>query len=354
MATAAGTPFRVFTPYWRAARLVRPPRPAVPAPHRLDGPRTAPVSDRLDDWRLLPRGPDWSGGLAATWTPGEAGARARLVRFVEHGLSGYATLRDRPDLDHTSRLAAHLRFGEISVVRVAAAVEAAVHAGRASAADGDKFLAELGWREFAHHLLHWFPDLATANFQPSFDAFPWREDAGFVAAWRRGETGYPLVDAGMRELWTTGTMHNRVRMVAASFLIKDGLIDWRVGEAWFHDTLVDACPANNPAGWQWVAGSGADAAPFFRIFNPVAQGEKFDPDGTYVRSFVPEIAGLPTRAIHAPWTASPAERAAAGVRLGETCPKPIVDHAAARARALAAHARIGRGAADERRQLDLL
>ncbi len=206
--------------------------------------------------------------------------------------------------------------------------------GAAVAADADKFLSELGWREFSYTLLYHFPALATDNFRAQFDAMPWRDDPAALRAWQRGLTGYPLVDAGLRELWTTGWMHNRVRMVVASFLIKHLLIDWRAGEAWFWDTLVDADPANNAASWQWVAGCGADAAPYFRIFNPVAQGQKFDPDGAYVRRWVPELAGLDNASIHAPWEASPLELDAAGVRLGVDYPEPLVEHAAARARAL--------------------
>ncbi|NLH81956.1 MAG: deoxyribodipyrimidine photo-lyase, partial [Phyllobacteriaceae bacterium] len=294
------------------------------------------------DWDLRPRRPDWSGGLARAWTPGEAGATARLAAFVADGLARYAEERDRPDRDGVSRLSPHLRFGEISPFAVWAAVKARVATAPTTAASAEKFLAEIGWREFAHHLLFHAPDLAERNLQPRFDALAWRDDPAFVAAWRRGRTGYPLVDAGMRQLWETGWMHNRVRMVAASFLVKHGLVDWRVGEAWFWDTLVDACPANNPMGWQWVAGTGADAAPFFRVFNPVAQGEKFDPDGGYVRRWVPGTAALPNAVVHAPWTASPAVLAAAGVRLDETLPRPIVDHAAARRRALDAFAATAR------------
>ena len=209
----------------------------------------------------------------------------------------------------------------------------------AIASDVAKFLSELGWREFSRHLLFDHPDLARKNLQPSFDSFPWRRDAKALCAWQRGQTGYPIVDAGMRELWHTGVMHNRVRMVVASFLVKHLLIDWRDGEAWFWDTLVDADPGSNPASWQWVAGSGADAAPYFRIFNPVLQGEKFDPDGAYVSKWVPELARLPAKLIHQPWTATPMELAAASITLGETYPEPIVDHKAARERALAAYAR---------------
>jgi deoxyribodipyrimidine photo-lyase len=336
--TAAGAPFRVFTPFWRAAGAGPPSRPPLPRPAAIR-PADHPVAGlTLEALALLPRRPYWASGLDAARRPGEAAAAARLAQFLDHGLAGYATRRDRPDLDICSKLSPHLRFGEISPFTVAAAVADRVAATPSLADDGAKFLAEIGWREFAHHLAFHFGDLATRNFQPRYDAFPWIRDAAFLAAWQRGATGYPLVDAGMRELWTTGTMHNRVRMVTASFLIKHGLIDWRDGERWFFDTLVDACPAVNPASWQWVAGSGADAAPFFRIFNPVSQGTKFDPDGAYVRRWLPELSHLPSDVIHAPWKAAPAQLAAAGLRLGADYPAPIVDHGRARERALAAFA----------------
>jgi deoxyribodipyrimidine photo-lyase len=212
--------------------------------------------------------------------------------------------------------------------------------GGVSEAQIESFLRELGWREFNHHLLFHFPQMETQGFNPRFDAFRWRDDPAGVEAWRRGRTGYPIVDAGMRELWATGWMHNRVRMIAASFLVKDLMVDWRVGEAWFWDTLVDADLANNVAGWQWVAGSGADAAPYFRVFNPMLQGEKFDPDGEYVRRWAPELARLSNACIHQPWRADQDHRAAAGVRLGVSYPAPIVDHAEARNRALAAYERL--------------
>ncbi|WP_026783106.1 cryptochrome/photolyase family protein [Pleomorphomonas koreensis] len=323
--TKTGGPFRVFTPFWKAHRPHLVPRAALR--HR---PMTAAffggdiASEPLAALDLRPRHPDWSGGLAASWTPGEAGAKARLLAFLDNGLPRYAAERDHPAVGATSRLSPHLRFGEIAVARVVHEVMKA-----ASSEAAEKFLAEIGWREFAWHLLAGFPDLASANFQTGFDRFPWRTDEAAFAAWTAGRTGYPIVDAGMRELWQTGVMHNRARMVAASFLVKHLMIDWRRGKQWFWDTLVDADFASNPFGWQWVAGTGADAAPYFRIFNPVAQGEKFDADGAYVRRYVPEIAGLPDRFIHRPWDApSPP----AGY------PPPIVEHDAARRRALAAFA----------------
>jgi deoxyribodipyrimidine photo-lyase len=297
----------------------------------------------LADLHLEPRKPDWAGSLREAWTPGEAGAHAALKHFLKIGLPNYATERDRPDKPATSRLSPFLHFGHISPRQVWHAAQAAIMSGtsKANSTDLEKLFSELGWREFSYHLLFNHPDLATKNFQERFDALAWRHDAKALRAWQRGLTGYPIVDAGMRELWTTGWMHNRVRMVAASFLIKHLLIDWREGERWFWDTLVDADPANNAASWQWVAGSGADAAPYFRIFNPVLQGEKFDPDGAYVRRWVPELAKLPNALIHKPWKATQDQLAAAGVQLGETYPRPIVDHDTARKRALAALEALG-------------
>ncbi|MGA0562381.1 cryptochrome/photolyase family protein [Ancylobacter sp. VNQ12] len=338
VATQAGGPFRVFTPFYRnaAQRDTRPVLRAGGGWHFAPPPR----SDRLADWSLEPTHPDWAGSLRAAWTPGEDGARQKLAAFIEEGLSDYATLRDQPDLPHVSRLSPHLRFGEISPHQALSGLRHAEASGKANGRDVEKFVSELYWREFSYHLLFHYPDLATRNFNPRFDAFEWRSDAAFERAWRKGRTGYPIVDAGMRQLWRTGWMHNRVRMVVASFLIKHGLVDWRCGEDWFWDTLVDADPANNPASWQWVAGSGADAAPYFRIFNPVTQGEKFDPEGAYVRHFVPELAQLPAAIIHRPWEAKAEVLAAAGIVLGETYPHPIVDHGAARQRALERYARI--------------
>lgn len=322
--TLGGDPFKVFTPFWRACCNLPSPGQPLPAPKALTTPQRWPASDMLAAWQLLPTSPDWAGGLRASWVPGEAGAFARLSDFLDSALERYGSERDLPAVDATSRLSPHLAFGEISPRRIWNAVTA-----RGRSAATDKFLAELGWREFAYCLLFHHGDLAQRNFRPEFDAFPWANRDDQLEAWRRGRTGYPIVDAGMRELWTTGWMHNRVRMIAASFLTKDLLVDWRVGERWFWDTLVDADPANNAAGWQWVAGSGADAAPFFRVFNPVLQGEKFDPAGDYVRRWVPELASLPAEKIHRPWTADIAPST-------EGYPAPIVDHAAARDRALTA------------------
>lgn len=324
----AGGPIRVFTPYFKASEERGNPRDVAGTPRKLNAAK-APKSEKLDDWKLEPSKPDWASDMNSAWTRGEDGAQERLKDFLAEALKGYADHRDRPAIDGTSRLSPYLAHGEISPHQIAAALPAR---GR----DAEKYRAELGWREFSYHLLHHFPDLPRKNFQRRFDAFPWRDDNKALKRWQRGLTGYPIVDAGMRQLWRTGWMHNRVRMVCASFLIKHLLLDWRLGEAWFWDTLVDADHANNAASWQWVAGSGADAAPYFRVFNPVLQGEKFDPDGSYVRNFVPEIAGLPNDFIHKPWAASPLELAAGGVTLGKTYPEPIVDHQQARERALSA------------------
>ncbi len=338
----SGKPFRVFTAYWRAAvklgppeaPLARPAQTALSAPPRPLKIKLQPIP--LARLGLEPQKPDWAGGLRATWTPGESTAHTHLKRFLATTLSEYSTDRDRPDRRGTSRLSPYLAFGNISVRQIWHTAHAAVQKAPTPGKQRQlaKFLAELGWREFNYQILYHHPDLAARNFQSRFDPLRWRTNRRGLEAWQRGRTGYPIVDAGMRELWSTGWMHNRVRMVAASFLIKHLLIDWRAGEQWFWDTLVDADPANNPGNWQWVAGSGADASPYFRIFNPILQGEKFDPNGDYVRRWVPELARLPSKVIHKPWTAKAAQLAAARVRLGKTYPRPVVDHDKARRRAL--------------------
>ena len=335
--TKAGGPFKLFTPFWTTLRATLDPPAPQPAPARIKG--VAPVaSESLDDWRLLPRKPDWAGGLAASWRPGEAGARARLRDFLDDGLARYRAERDQPAKPSTSRLSACLHWGEIGPRQVwHATLDHARQSGDAMLeAAAWAFLREVGWREFSAHLLFHWPALPEKPWRDSFAAFPWRDSAADFAAWSRGRTGYPIVDAGMRELWATGWMHNRVRMVAASFLVKHLLLPWQQGEAWFWDTLVDADLSNNAASWQWVAGSGADASPYFRIFNPVLQGEKFDSEGAYVRRWVPELAALPDKYLHRPWEAPADILAVAGVVLGCDYPAPVVDHAAARQRALAA------------------
>ena len=342
--TGQGGPYKVFTPFWKAMLAAAPPPAPVAAPERIGG-LAGVASERLDDWALLPTKPDWAAGLRATWTPGEAGATACLEAFLDQAAEDYPSQRDRPDRRGTSRLSPHLHWGEISPRQVWHAGQRAIAAGTRSERGVMAFLRQLGWRDFSHVLLYHWPDFPEQSWRSAFDAFPWREDEAAFAAWCHGRTGFPIVDAGMRELWHSGWMHNRVRMIAASFLIKDLLIPWQRGEAWFWDTLVDADLANNAAGWQWVAGSGADAAPYFRIFNPVTQGEKFDPEGAYIRRWLPELAALPDAVLHKPWEAPPEVLEAAGVTLGTSCPRPIVDHKAARQRALAGYETVKRQAA---------
>jgi deoxyribodipyrimidine photo-lyase len=316
--TGGGTPFKVYTPFWKALRAQ--PEPAAPLrTHTKIVFHSGVKSDALKDWTLLPVKPDWSTGF--DWTPGEKAAHDALHEFLDH-IGGYGTARDIPGVEGTSRLSPHLHFGEISPRLVWHAVR-----DNNAAQGADKFLGEIGWREFNHQLLFHHPHLPDSTYDERFAKMKWRTSEKDFNTWTRGMTGVPIVDAGMRQLWQTGWMHNRVRMIVASFLIKHLLIDWRKGERWFWDTLVDADLANNAANWQWVAGSGADAAPFFRIFNPVLQGQKFDPAGTYVRRFVPELASMPDKFIHRPWEATepPAHY-----------PAPIVDLAAGRDRALAA------------------
>jgi deoxyribodipyrimidine photo-lyase len=337
-----GRPPRVFTPFWKACLRAAPPAEPLPAPDRIDTPSPLPAGDALEDWGLLPRAPDWAGGLRETWAPGERAALARLERFLADDLAAYRDNRDRPEPAVTSALSPHLHFGEISPRQIwhATAMRAA-HAPTVAAA-AEAFLRELGWREFYANILVDAPSLPDEPLDVRFADFPWSDDRRSLDPWRKGRTGYPIVDAGMRQLWHVGWMHNRVRMIVASFLIKDLLIPWQEGEAWFWDTLVDADLANNAGSWQWVAGCGTDAAPYFRVFNPTTQGERFDPRGDYVRRWIPELAALPDRWIHRPWQAPPLELAAAGVRLGETYPLPVIDHTAARERALAAFAALDR------------
>ena len=332
--TAGGGGFKVFTPFWnRLSGQYRPPT-ASATPKRLRAPANWPKSLSLSDLQVTDA---WTRPIANSWQPGESAARARLAEFADEIAADYATLRDRPDRDGTSRLSPHLAWGEISVHEIWR------HLTRKLGGKAMPFLRELGWRDFNMHLLQDFPDLSWRPIQPKFAAFPAKDDEATLRAWQRGLTGYPIVDAGMRQLWRTGWMHNRVRMIVGSFLVKDLLIPWQRGEEWFWDTLVDADPAQNAGNWQWIAGCGADAAPFFRVFNPVLQGEKFDPNGRYVRQWLPELAKLPDAVIHQPWKAMPNQLAAAGLKLGRSYPFPVVDHAKARQLALAAYQRIRGG-----------
>lgn len=354
ISTREGRPYTVFTPFWRACLGGPAPPEPLAAPEALPAAPPAPAGIPHDEVEVEARRA-WATRFAEVWQPGEAGARLRLARALRGPLTAYAEDRDRPDLESTSRLSPHIHWGELSArqVWVAVAGELAEAGLDLEAAvgppswDGEQapglrrsagaFLRQLGWREFGHHLLRHFPQTPERPLHQRFAAFPWRDDPPALEAWRRGRTGYPFVDAGMRELWAIGWMHNRARLVAASFLVKHLLLPWRSGEEWFWDTLVDADLANNALGWQWVAGCGADAAPYFRIFNPVTQGRRYDPDGAYVRRWVPELAGLTAAHVHAPWLAPADVLAAAGVTLGETYPAPIVDHGEARSRALAAY-----------------
>jgi len=328
----SGGSFKVYSPFWKAAQQVdvSEPLPVPGSVSYVDYQHDEPL-DRL---ALLPEKPNWAAGWEALWTPGEQGALQSLRRFLASGLDGYGELRNRPDLPKVSRLSPHLHFGDISPRQIWQETRKRMSVDPGSHKDGMKFLSEIAWREFSYHLLYHFPDLPSANWRGSFDAYPWRESHEDLERWQKGLTGYPIVDAGMRELWHTGYMHNRVRMIVASFLIKHLRLHWRHGEAWFRDTLLDADLANNSASWQWVAGSGADAAPYFRIFNPITQGLKFDPEGTYVRHWVPELKDLETANLFAPFDAPKVVLERAGVTLGKTYPLPIVDHGAARQAAL--------------------
>jgi deoxyribodipyrimidine photo-lyase len=330
--TKSGGPFKVYSPFWKTAQQRQVPSP-LPAPDRIDC-LSVEEGDGLAELGLLPEKPNWAAGWEDLWQPGASGARARLADFLDDGLDGYGSLRNRPDLPNVSRLSPHLHFGDISPRQVWHTTQHAMDADEGLARDGRKFLSELAWREFSYHLLYNFPALPSENWRPAFDAYPWRDSPEDLDRWQQGRTGYPIVDAGMRELWQTGYMHNRVRMIVASFLVKHLRLHWHHGEAWFRDTLVDWDLANNSASWQWVTGAGADAAPYFRIFNPITQGEKFDPDGHYIRRWVPELADLETKYLFAPFDAPKEALAKAGVTLGETYPGPMVDHARARQAAL--------------------
>ena len=328
-----GAPFKVFTAFYKHCLATTERRLPTAAPERLSAPAVWPAGTTVEALALLPRH-GWADPMMACWQPSEDGGQRALEKFASAAVLHYDTGRDQPGVDGVSRLSPYLHCGQLSTAQVAATV-----ASKDDAAG--PYVRQLYWRDFAHHLLFHFPTMPDEELTPAFRAFPWlREDdvPEAVDAWRQGMTGYPLIDAGMRELWQTGWMHNRVRMNVASFLVKHLRVDWRVGAAWFWDTLVDADLANNSMGWQWGAGCGVDAAPYFRIFNPVAQGHRFDADGTYVRRFVPELKRLPDRWLHQPWAAGDAILRASGVRLGVNYPRPVVDHKTARAEALAAFA----------------
>jgi deoxyribodipyrimidine photo-lyase len=334
----SGLPYKVFTPFWRRCRAA--PEVAAPASltHEANWSTKNTACEDLQDWQLCPKNPDWAAQWSSRWAPGRDGANAKLESFLQEGIGNYSEGRNHPDMDCTTHLSPHLHYGEMSPRQV-------WHMARNIAAikpqlemEVDKFLSELGWREFSHHLMHHFPTIPEQAFKGVFRKFPWMADKEKLSAWQMGQTGYPMVDAGMRELWHTGYMHNRVRMIVASFLTKHLLIHWRKGADWFWDTLLDANLANNSSGWQWVAGSGADASPYFRIFNPITQGKKFDVEGHYIRRWVPELSALPARYLNCPWEAPAEVLHSAGIVLGADYPHPIVDHKAARESALAAYA----------------
>ncbi|MFK7733747.1 MAG: deoxyribodipyrimidine photo-lyase [Pseudomonadales bacterium] len=333
-----GTPYKVFTPFYKSClKHPSPSRAVVQISYSNWHNEALAGSCTLAQMNLLPTKPDWSEGLRDSWQPGEQGAHEKLDIFLGSAVAGYKTDRDIPAIDGTSQVSPHLHFGEISPRVIWHQVEQAAQNTPAFQEGATAYLRELVWRDFAYYLLHHWPTLPKAPFRPEYVNFPWQDNAKLREAWSKGQTGYPLVDAGMRQLWHTGWMHNRVRMVVASFLVKHCLQHWQHGEAWFWDTLVDADQANNTASWQWAAGCGADAAPYFRIFNPTLQSQKFDSQGDYIRQYVPELAALPAKYIHEPSKAPAQVLEDAGVELGATYPLPVVEHKMARERALAAH-----------------
>ncbi|MBO6920165.1 MAG: deoxyribodipyrimidine photo-lyase [Rhizobiaceae bacterium] len=336
LTTKSGTPFRVFTPFWKTLDATIEVQAPYPAPTSMPQAPNGLESIDLNDLKLLPTNPDWSSGILNRFTPGGSAAQKILNDYLQNGAANYKEQRDFPALDATSKLSPYLTFGEISPRQIWHASE--------NVSGTQPFRRQLAWRDFSYHLLFHNPDLDEVNFNNAFDGFQWDKNDELLGIWQKGQTGYPIVDAGMRELWQTGYMHNRVRMIVASFLTKHLLIDWREGEKWFWDTLVDADPANNTAGWQWVAGSGADASPYYRIFNPIIQGKKFDEHGEYVKTYVPELKDLDAKYIHAPWETPEDVLKSISLELGTDYPKPIVDHSFARNRALEAYGQMKQAA----------
>lgn len=331
-ATGGGNPYKVYTPYWKKVKDRPLPPLAEPDFEAMRFTKKFPQSTPLEGLKLLPK-INWDRRFYEHWEPTEAGALKRLDLFLSGAVENYATDRDRPDHDGTSCLSPYLHWGQIGPRQVMSALAQKQDLG----AEGAQVYAkEIYWREFAYNVLYHFPKTPDAPLHEKYADFPWQPDAQALKRWQRGQTGYPIVDAGMRQLYATGWMHNRVRMVVSSLLVKHLLQDWREGASWFWDTLVDADLASNTLGWQWSAGCGADAAPYFRVFNPITQGKKFDADGDYVRKWVPEIAKLPNKFIHEPWEAPAGILEYSGVELGKDYPKPIIDHKEGRARALAA------------------
>lgn len=327
--TKAGTPFKVFTPFWKHIQNLSTRSP-LSRPREISSPDAFPKGETLDSFSLLPK-LDWADSFGDEWSPGEAGAHAALKAFADGAAGRYAEDRDTPSVRGVSRLSPFLHFGELSPNQVWHGLDRSKH---------EPYLRQIAWREFAHHLLFHFPETPAQPLRLEFESFPWKKSKKWLRAWQKGETGYPIVDAGMRELWQTGWMHNRVRMIASSFLVKHLLQPWQEGAAWFWDTLVDADLANNTMGWQWVAGCGADAAPYFRIFNPITQGERFDGAGEYTRRWLPELKDLPDKFLFQPWEAPAEVLEDAGVDLGGNYPMPIVKHPDGRQAALDAYAKM--------------
>ncbi len=333
--TGSGLPYKVFTPFWKKLRATLQVDTPLPAPAHLKPIDVWPQSLPLDVLDLLPK-LNWADGFGSLWTPGEQAAQNRLDHFCDALLQTYPTQRDIPQDDGTSRLSPYLHFGEISPRQIWQTVTLRM-AQPALQEAGECYLREIAWREFSYHLIHHFPQTPLENLRPAFDNFPWSDNAEWLTRWQKGITGYPIVDAGMRQLWHTGWMHNRVRMIVASFLTKHLRISWQHGAKWFWDTLVDGNLANNTMGWQWSAGSGADAQPFFRIFNPISQSERFDAKGVYIKRWVPEVEKLPAKYVHTPWTLPKPVQDHLGFFPGKSYPLPIVEHKAAREAALAAY-----------------
>lgn len=338
--TSSDQPYKVFTPFWKTCLKQQEPRLAKQQDlTSICFSQIKIQQDKLVDWQLTPIKPDWAGGLRDNWQPGEAGANEALDAFLTDGLNDYDTDRDRPDRAGTSRLSPHLHFGELAPARIWHEVKQHVEKHGQQYTGMQAYLRELGWRDFSAHLLFHWPNIPEQAFRPEYRSFPWKKNKSALLRWQKGQTGFPIVDAGMRELWHIGWMHNRVRMIVASFLVKHLLIHWREGETWFWDTLVDADMASNAASWQWVAGSGADAAPYFRVFNPILQGKKFDPEGDYVKQWVPELCNVPTQYIHEPWLLPQEESHTQSFTIGRDYPEPIIQHDAGRKAALAAYKR---------------
>lgn len=338
----SGEYFKVYTAFYKKCLSSHKPRAPLKAPKQQDkGSKLKIESLKLDDLKLLPTKPDWAAKFKKYWVISEEAAQKKLDYFFENGLKNYPDDRNFADNENgTSKLSPYLHFGQISPHQILSATEFYSHIKDSTAKGAEKYINEIYWREFSYSLLGNFNGLPEQNFRPEFDNFPWENNSELLHKWKWGKTGFPIVDAGMRELYETGYMHNRVRMIVGSFLTKNLLTHWKEGEEWFWDNLFDADLANNSASWQWVAGSGADAAPYFRIFNPVMQGKKFDPSGNYTKKWCPELKNMHINFLHNPWEASDIELRAAGVELGKNYPKPILMHDKARNRALEAYKKI--------------